>query len=80
MRKNVKFITLMLSLILCLVTVSFGQRTTGDIEGTVKDPQGAVVPNVSITVVSSQSTATSPSGFIGPGPSYAGGRSEEVHP
>jgi hypothetical protein len=36
------------------VTVSLGQRTTGDIEGTVKDPQGAVVPNVTITVVSVQ--------------------------
>jgi hypothetical protein len=59
MKKNIKFITLMLSLVFCLVTVSFGQRTTGDIEGTVKDPQGAVVPNVTITVVSSQSTATS---------------------
>lgn len=63
MRKNIKQITLMLSLVFCLATVSFGQRTTGDIEGTIKDAAGAVVPNVSVTIVSStggnQSGATS---------------------
>lgn len=58
MKKNITYITSMLSLILCLAAVSFAQRTTGDIEGTVKDPQGAVVPNVSITVVSTQASAT----------------------
>lgn len=35
---------------LCLSTASFAQETTGDIEGTVKDPNGAVVPGVTITV------------------------------
>jgi hypothetical protein len=29
---------------------AFGQRTTGDLEGKVTDPNGAVVPNVSITL------------------------------
>ncbi len=50
MRKNIKFITLMLSLVFCLSAVAFGQETTGNIEGTVKDATGAVVPNVSVTV------------------------------
>lgn len=58
MRKNFKFITLMLALTLGLVTAAFGQRTTGDIEGTITDPTGAVVPNVSVTVAS-----TGDSGF-----------------
>ncbi len=58
MRKNFKFITLMLALTLSLVTAAFGQRTTGDIEGTITDPTGAVVPNVSVTV-----SSTGDSGF-----------------
>ncbi|MBP6003364.1 MAG: TonB-dependent receptor [Pyrinomonadaceae bacterium] len=52
MRKNIKFISLMLALTLSLVTAAFGQRTTGDLEGTITDPTGAVVPNVSVTVAS----------------------------
>lgn len=59
MIKNIRFAVLMLSFVFCLVTVSLGQRTTGDIEGTVKDPAGAVVPNVTVTVASTQSSATS---------------------
>src|SRR4051794_27676795 len=35
----------------CLALTVLGQETTGGIEGTVKDPTGAVVPNVSITIV-----------------------------
>ena len=38
------------SLVLCFATAVFGQRTTGDLEGKVTDPNGAVVPNVSITL------------------------------
>jgi len=34
----------------CLCAVAFAQETTGSIEGTVKDPAGALVPNVTITV------------------------------
>jgi hypothetical protein len=41
------------ALLLCLGAAAFGQETTGDIEITVKDPNGAVVPNVSITISSS---------------------------
>jgi hypothetical protein len=39
-----------MSVILCLATAVFGQRTTGDIEGKVTDTNGAIVPGVSITV------------------------------
>ncbi|MGC2236422.1 MAG: carboxypeptidase regulatory-like domain-containing protein [Pyrinomonadaceae bacterium] len=41
------------ALLICLGTAAFGQETTGSIEVTVKDPNGAVVPSVSITVASS---------------------------
>lgn len=41
------------ALLLCLGVTAFGQETTGDIDITVKDPNGAVVPNVSITISSS---------------------------
>ncbi|MEP6924205.1 MAG: carboxypeptidase-like regulatory domain-containing protein, partial [Pyrinomonadaceae bacterium] len=50
MSKNFKFISLLLSLTLCFSAVAFGQETTGEIQGTVKDQAGAVVPNVQITV------------------------------
>jgi hypothetical protein len=39
-----------MSVILCLATAVFGQRTTGDIEGKVTDTNGAVIPGISITV------------------------------
>ena len=42
----------------CLALTVFGQETTGGIEGTVKDPTGAVVPSVSVTIVSSARSVT----------------------
>jgi hypothetical protein len=50
MSKNFRFILLTLSLIFCLSALAFGQQTAGTIEGTVKDPKGAVVPGASVTV------------------------------
>lgn len=50
MRKNIKFISFVLSLVFCFAMTAFGQETTGEIQGTVTDPQGAVVPNVTITI------------------------------
>jgi hypothetical protein len=50
MIKNFRFASLVLSLMLCLTGAAYAQRTTGNIEGTVKDATGAVVPNVPVTV------------------------------
>lgn len=58
MKKNFVFIKLSLMLIFCLSATAFGQETTGNIEGTVKDPAGSVVPNVTISISSTQNTAS----------------------
>src|SRR5688572_9688767 len=56
MRKQIKFISLILSVIFSLTATAVSQETTGNIEGTVKDPTGAVVPNASVTIRSFQGT------------------------
>ena len=52
---------------LCFSAFAFGQETTGNIEGTVKDPSGAVVPNAAVTVktlaASDGTTVPGSSGF-----------------
>ncbi len=63
MRKNFKFVSLMLSLVFCLSAIAFGQETTGSMEVTVKDAQGAVVPNATVTVASSRTADISTTGF-----------------
>ena len=50
MRTKFQFLTLVLSLVLCLAASAFGQETTGELQGTVKDQTGAVVPNVTVTI------------------------------
>jgi hypothetical protein len=57
MIRKIKFLPSILALLLCLVGAAFGQETGGAIEGTVKDPQGAVVPNVAVTVANRSTTA-----------------------
>jgi hypothetical protein len=52
MNKNFKFISLVLAITFCLSAVAFGQRTSGNIEGTITDPNGAVIPNATVTVTS----------------------------
>ena len=47
---NFKFMTMVLSFMLCLSAIAFGQATTGVIEGTITDQNGAVVPGVSVTI------------------------------
>ena len=56
MKKNFMFKVMMLSLVLCLSGIVFGQETTGSIEGTVKDSAGAVVPSVTVTISSAEGT------------------------
>lgn len=57
MNKYFKFTSLVLTLVFCFSAIAFGQETTGAIEGTIKDPNGANVPNASVTVKSTGSTA-----------------------
>lgn len=57
MNRNFKFITLVLSFMFCLSAIAFGQGTTGSIEGYVSDPNGARIPNATVKVVSTGSTA-----------------------
>src|SRR5687768_5842054 len=49
MSRNFKLILLM-SILLTISVNTFGQRSGGSIEGTIKDSQGAVIPNASVTV------------------------------
>ena len=44
-------------LIVAFAAASLAQETTGGIEGTVKDPNGAVVPNVTLTITTAQQAA-----------------------
>ncbi len=50
MKRQFKYVSLALSVIFCLAFVAFGQETTGDIQGTVKDQAGALVPGTQIVV------------------------------
>jgi hypothetical protein len=58
MRKKVGFISLVLALVLTLGVSAFGQETTGNIEGTVKDTNGAAVPGAQVTITSAAATST----------------------
>lgn len=57
MNKNFKFLASVLAFVFCLSAAAFGQGTTGSIEGTVTDANGARVPNATVTVESSGGTA-----------------------
>lgn len=50
MRKDFKFVSMFLTVLLCLASVAFGQQTGGGLTGTVKDPKGAIVPGATVTV------------------------------
>lgn len=50
MTKYLGFCLLTLSLIFCLSAITFGQQTTGSVEGTIKDEKGGVIPGVGITL------------------------------
>ena len=51
MKKSIAISVSMLTLVLMLGLNVLAQRTTGDIEGTITDANGAVVPGASVTVV-----------------------------
>ena len=50
MKKSFAFFSSVLLIVFCFSVSIFAQDTTGEIQGTVKDPAGAVVPNASITI------------------------------
>lgn len=56
MIKNFKFVSLVLTVIFCFSAIAFGQETTGSIEGTIKDPNDAIVPGIAVTIQSTGST------------------------
>src|SRR6185503_15724855 len=58
MKNRFNSITLLVAVLLCLSTVGFAQETTGSIEGTIKDPAGAVVPNVTVTITNAKATVS----------------------
>lgn len=57
MKINLRFMTMVLTFILCFAAIGFGQRTTGNIEGTITDQNGAVVPGANVTAKSTGTTA-----------------------
>ncbi len=57
MRKSFNFISFTLLVVFCLFASALGQaETTGNIEGTITDQAGAVVPNVTVTIKNSSSS------------------------
>lgn len=50
MKKSFTILSSILLIVFCFSATIFAQETTGEIQGTIKDPTGAVVPNVTITV------------------------------
>ena len=64
MKRKLSFIFSLLIMSLCFSLSMFAQETTGSIEVTVKDAQGAVVPNVTMTVTNASGSGTaSTAGF-----------------
>jgi hypothetical protein len=57
MKNNFKHLLLMLSIISSFALAAFAQGTTGDIEGVMKDPNGAVIPGATVTAKAVGSTA-----------------------
>lgn len=54
MSKKLSYIAFVFALVLSLSAIAFGQETTGSIEGTITDPNGAVVPGVEVTITTSR--------------------------
>lgn len=55
-KMNKKIIVLLLSFVFCFGLTAYGQETTGNIEGFIKDEQGGVVTGVTVTVSSRENT------------------------
>jgi len=57
--RNVGRLLIGLALLAVFATAAFAQETSGNIRGTVKDPNGAAVPNASVTATNAQRSFTS---------------------
>ncbi len=55
--KKIGFVTFTVSVVLFVSSIALAQETTGGIEGTVRDANGAVVPNVTVTITSASQTS-----------------------
>ena len=69
MKRDLRFVLISLLFVALTALVSFGQETTGSIEVTVKDKNGAVVPNAAITIIGTsggykRNTTTDENGFV----------------
>ena len=69
MKTKLGIATLFLLFLSILAPVCFSQETTGGIEGYVKDPAGALVPNVTLNVTSAGETITGTT-TTGAGPGF----------
>ncbi|MEO7659583.1 MAG: carboxypeptidase-like regulatory domain-containing protein, partial [Pyrinomonadaceae bacterium] len=56
MKRNFKFMTVAISLMICFSAFAFGQGTTGSIEGAVTDANNARIPNATVKVESTGTT------------------------
>ncbi|MEP7149923.1 MAG: carboxypeptidase-like regulatory domain-containing protein, partial [Acidobacteriota bacterium] len=63
MKRNLNSVFILLTFILTLSLGALGQETTGSIEITSRDPNGAIVPNVSVTVATAVGGTSSSTGF-----------------
>ncbi|HVF46960.1 MAG TPA: TonB-dependent receptor [Pyrinomonadaceae bacterium] len=63
MSRKFSYFAFVFALVLSLSAIAFGQETTGSIEGTITDPNGAVVPGVEVTITSRTGAAVSGVGF-----------------
>jgi hypothetical protein len=58
MLRNIKMFFMLLAVVCCVSFTAIAQETTGVIEGTVRDPNGAVVPGVVVSVVGTNRSDT----------------------
>ncbi len=55
---NIRRASLLAAIVLTTCSLAFGQETTGNIEGYVKDTAGALVPSLEVTVTNAKATTT----------------------
>jgi hypothetical protein len=63
MNNKLSSLVLVLSLVVAFAFTAMGQETTGNIEVTVRDAAGAVVPNATVTIESSRTQRSNTAGF-----------------